>query len=285
VKPANVLFDEAGVARLADFGVAHLGDLSATATAGVIGTIAYMSPEQREGRPATPESDLYAVGAILFEMLTGERPRAHDDTASATRPSGAHRDLDPRHDAIVLRFLAREPGARLRDAFTARSALVALPWPDVVQPAAPRSRELVPSERPQSGRADLSADGTGFDRWMERPFSYVPLDERSKARASAFARAGHAALQGILRVDRDAGLLWIDPARGRPLQAALTTAQLAELRAALAALHAAGVAHGRIDRAHVLIDEDGAPLLRFTSDCDATATVHRDRLALARLAE
>src|SRR6202040_1575115 len=73
VKPANVLFDDAGVARLGDFGVAHLGDLSTTATAGVIGTLAYMSPEQREGRPATAESDVYAVGAILFEMLAGGR--------------------------------------------------------------------------------------------------------------------------------------------------------------------------------------------------------------------
>lgn len=74
VKPANVLFDDAGVARLADFGVAHLGDRSATATAGVIGTVRYMSPEQREGRPATAESDVFVVGALLFEMLTGEVP-------------------------------------------------------------------------------------------------------------------------------------------------------------------------------------------------------------------
>src|SRR5206468_3801550 len=65
VKPSNVLFDAIGASRLSDFGAAHLGDLSTTATAGAIGTFAYMSPEQRLGRPATIASDLYAVGAIL----------------------------------------------------------------------------------------------------------------------------------------------------------------------------------------------------------------------------
>ena len=75
VKPANVLFDEAGGARLSDFGVAHLGDVSTTATAGVFGTLAYMSPEQREGRPATARSDVFAAGTMLREMLTGDRSR------------------------------------------------------------------------------------------------------------------------------------------------------------------------------------------------------------------
>src|SRR5262249_30673821 len=69
VNPAHVLLDEAGGAYLADFGVAHLGDASATATAGVIGTIRFMAPEQRLGEPATPRSDLYAVGVILGDLL------------------------------------------------------------------------------------------------------------------------------------------------------------------------------------------------------------------------
>ena len=284
VKPANVLFDEAGVTRLGDFGVAHLGDLSATATAGVIGTLAYMSPEQREGRPATAQSDVYAVGAILFEMLTGERP-GPDGGAGAALPSGAHRDLDARHDEVVLRLIARDPAARPAEAFTARRALLSLSWPSKNQPAAPRPRERTPSERPQGGRADVAADGTGFDRWIGRPFEHASLDERSKARASAFARAGHASLQGVLRVDRESHRIWLEPAKGRPLVGSLTPSQLGELRAALEALHSAGVAHGQVDRAHVLIDDTGAPLLRFTPTCDPTSTVDRDRLALTRLAE
>jgi serine/threonine-protein kinase len=149
----------------------------------------------------------------------------------------------------------------------------------------PRSREQVPSVRPQAGRADLSPDGTGVDRWIERRFEHVPLDARAKERASAFARAGHPALQAVLRVDRDTDRIWLEPASGRPLAAPLTAAQLADLRAALDALHAAGIAHGHVDRAHVLVGDDGAPLLRFAAAADPTATPDRDRLALARLAE
>ncbi len=297
VKPANVLFDDAGVTRLSDFGVAHLGDLSATATAGVIGTLAYMSPEQREGRPATAESDTYAVGAILFEMLAGERPGpdgiadgapaagdVQGSVAVVSRPSGTHRDLDARHDEVVLRMIARDPAMRPADAFTARRALLALPWPSAIQPAAPRARERAPSQRPQAGRADLLPDGTGFDRWIQRPFEHALLDDRSKARASAFARAGHSALQGILRVDRKEGRIWLEHTAGAsPLSGSLTAPQLAQLREALDALHAAGVAHGQVDRDHILIDASGAPRLRFTASCDATATIDRDRLALARL--
>ena len=66
VKPSNVLFDAVGAPKLADFGAAHLGDLSSTVTAGAIGTISYMSPEQRLGRKASVASDLYSVGALLY---------------------------------------------------------------------------------------------------------------------------------------------------------------------------------------------------------------------------
>lgn len=282
VKPANVLFDDLGVTRLGDFGVAHLGDLSTTATAGVIGTLAYMSPEQREGRPATPESDEYSVGAILFEMLTGARP-GPDGDAAATRPSGVHRDLDARHDDVVLRMLARDPTARHGGALAARRALFALHWPGTNQPAAPLTRARAMNAPPQAGRADLDAGGGGYDRWLERPFEHVPLDDRSKARAAAFARVGHPALQAILRIDRASARIWLERPKGRPPSGPLTPAQLADLRAAVDALHAAGIAHGDIDERHLVIDDAGALVLRFTPLPAPTATIDRDRLALARL--
>ena len=284
VKPANVLFDDAGVARLADFGVAHLGDLSATATAGVIGTLAYMSPEQREGKPATVQSDVYAVGAILFEMLTGERLRSNETLAAGARPSAAHRDLDARHDDVVLRMIDQAPHVRPIDAFAARRALLALPWPDAIEPAAPRAMAQAKSDHPQPGRADLLADGTGFDRWVERPFEHVPLDERALARAQAFARASHRAIQTILRVDRESSRIWLERLDGHALDGELTNRQAASLEQGLAALHSAGIAHGHVDRAHVVIDESGSAILRFTPHCDPTSTADRDRLALARLA-
>src|SRR5204863_212692 len=93
----------AGVTRLGDFGVAHLGDLSTTATAGVIGTLAYMRPEQREGRPATVKSDIFGVGVLLRGMLTAERPLPH--RPPRTGPIGIPRRrraaLDRLHQAGV----------------------------------------------------------------------------------------------------------------------------------------------------------------------------------------
>lgn len=284
VKPANVLFDDAGVTRLGDFGVAHLGDLSATATAGVIGTLGYMSPEQREGRPASVASDLYGVGALLWEMLTLEPPNAgRDETTSRVRPSGVHRDLDARHDEVVLAFLAHDPARRPADAFAARDVLRALPWPDTLetvrppQPAAPRSL------RGEDVRL-VEVDGVAYDRLLGRSISVVPLDETSLARASAFARADHPALQTVLRVDRSGGVIWLAAVRGAPLSSALGVPQMTVLREALGRLHAIGEIHGMVDRDHVFVDGEGRVTLAFAPRPAPGHTADIDRLALAALA-
>ena len=76
LKPSNVLFDEAGEPRVADFGLAKLGTSDLTATGAVMGTPAYMCPEQAEGRTkfVGPQADVWALGVILYEALTGRRP-------------------------------------------------------------------------------------------------------------------------------------------------------------------------------------------------------------------
>jgi serine/threonine protein kinase len=278
IKPANVLFDAAGVARLADFGAAHLGDLSATATAGVIGTRAYMSPEQREGRPATVGSDLFGIGVLLREMLTGERPSL--DEAPRIRPSGAHRDLDARHDEVVLRFT----DARYPDASSAMRALRELPWPSTVERVAPVAvAESAPSVRPPATRLEIALDGKTSDRLIGRPIDTYLLTPRSLARAAAFARASDATLQTVLRVDREGDAIWFEPPRGRPLDRPLAPSERAILGSALDALHACGVAHGCVCRDHVFVDVTGEVTLRFVADCDATSTTDLDRLGLARL--
>jgi serine/threonine-protein kinase len=285
VKPANVLFDDAGVTRLGDFGVAHLGDLSATATAGVIGTLGYMSPEQREGRAASVRSDIYGVGAMLWEMLTGERPEAASTGATLrTRPSGIHRDLDTRHDTLVLSFLAADPAGRPEDAFAARRALGAVRWPSTIEPAAAPRVERTKSEHPTALRLAMNPDGTAIDRWLERRVVTLPLDPAALARASAFARADHPALQAVLRVDREARLIWLAAVRGAPPAGKLSPAQVGTLREALVRLHEIGELHGAVDAAHVLVDEAGAVVLAFTATPDASATADLDRLGLARLA-
>ena len=285
VKPANVLFDEAGVTRLGDFGVAHLSDLSATATAGVIGTLGYMSPEQREGRPATVRSDLFGVGAMLWEMLTGERPEARmDESHERTRPSGVHRDLDARHDAAVFALLAEDPAHRPADAFVARQMLRGLKWPATIERVSiPRPRPKMPSERPSGVRLLPDESGGEIDQWLGRKVVSVPLDAASLARASLFARADHAALQPVLRVDRLGGAIWLAIPRGAPLTTRLDRAQTALVREAIDRLHELGHAHGAIDAAHVLVDELGGVTLAFAPAPGPTATFDLDRLALARL--
>ena len=281
VKPANVLFDDAGGARLSDFGVAHLGDVSTTATAGVFGTLAYMSPEQREGRPATAQSDVFAAGTILREMLTAERPMP--GRLPRARPSDAHGELDARHDAIVARLAAVDPAERPVDAFEARSALLALPWPAALDTVARRpGAERQPSTRPLAGRLQLGLDGTVLDTWTGRRIERVPSSPQALARARAFARADNPALQTVLRVDHEEGVIWLEAARGRPLDRALADSERSHLESALEALHVAGTAHGHVDAAHVLVDDSGV-VLRFEVEQEPTATIDRDRLALARL--
>jgi serine/threonine-protein kinase len=280
VKPANVLFDEAGGARLSDFGVAHLGDVSTTATAGVFGTLAYMSPEQRAGRPATPRSDLYAVGILLREMITGERPVA-DRTASVL-PSDAHGQLSAQHDAVVLRLATNDPAERPADAFEARSTLLSLVWPATVDARTAQPKvERRSSSRPRPGRLEVTPEGVR-DAWTGRTVERVALNGAVLARARAFALADHPALQAVLRVDPEESTLWLEALRDAELDRPLEPQERSSLAGALAALHAAGGVHGRVDAAHVVVGDPG-PRLRFESELDPTATVDRDWLALSRL--
>src|SRR5581483_4972010 len=79
IKPQNIFFTATSRAKLGDFGVAHLQDLGATQTAGFVGTLAYMSPEQISGAPLTFAADVYGLGVTLFQALTGRLPFAGPD--------------------------------------------------------------------------------------------------------------------------------------------------------------------------------------------------------------
>lgn len=295
VKPTNVLFDEVGTTYLSDFGAAHLGDLSSTATAGAIGTFAYMSPEQRIGRPATLASDLYGVGAVLFELLTGRAPEPAQGGLLREAPSSLNADLTAAHDAVVARLLEEDPKLRPADAFEARRALQSLAWPERIPdqqraPQAPASERSAESAEDRLGPAHEAGDGRDaalrrHDAWIGRDVLVLPLDEETLPRARAFARAGHAALPAILRVDKAEAEIWVAAPAGRALSdepRALSPGQLARLREALEALHAAEGAHGCVDAAHLYI-HDGDITLAYPRSRPEGDLVELDRAALARL--
>ncbi|HEX3966012.1 MAG TPA: protein kinase [Trebonia sp.] len=135
IKPANVLVTSGGQVKVLDFGIARMAHSAGlTQTGTLIGTAEYLSPEQAAGQPAGPPADLYAVGCVLYEMLTGAPPFTADSPAALVYrhvhdqpvPPSAHRQgLPPQVDGLVLRLLAKDPAARPGSAAAARAALLA----------------------------------------------------------------------------------------------------------------------------------------------------------------
>jgi len=135
IKPGNILLGDDGRTRVFDFGIARTsGSAGLTEISTVIGTAAYLSPEQAAGEPAGPPADLYSVGCVLDEMLTGSPPFAaetpvallhlhvHDDPAA---PSARRPEVSDALDAAVLHLLAKDPSARPATADEARRELLA----------------------------------------------------------------------------------------------------------------------------------------------------------------
>jgi len=126
LKPQNVLIDDEGRVRVADFGIARAGENSdITATGSVMGTAQYISPEQAQGKETTPRSDIYSIGVILYEELTGRVPFQGDSAVAVAlkqvseaprRPSAINPNVPPALDAVVMRALAKDPDARFTDA-------------------------------------------------------------------------------------------------------------------------------------------------------------------------
>ncbi|GAC1362634.1 MAG: hypothetical protein NVSMB47_14670 [Polyangiales bacterium] len=231
VKPANVLLDEVGGAYLADFGVAHLGDASVTATAGLLGTVRWMSPEQKLGVAATAKSDVYAVGLVLAEML-GVRV----ETIGAEVPVEV---------ASLLRAWLDDDPATRPDATTARAALAAVVWPDRAFARTPSARAPAPSLRPTGERFVPLGDGRQRDVLLDRDeWLVAPLDPRV-ALVRAMSAVVDATLPTVLGVHSSTGALRVEALDGARVDS-LDAREADALAATLHRLHEAGAAHGDV---------------------------------------
>jgi serine/threonine-protein kinase len=125
IKPHNVLIDQDGRVRVTDFGIARAGTSDITETGSVMGTAQYLSPEQAQGRPVDERADLYAIGIVLYELLTGQVPFDADSPVTVALkqvsempvpPAELVPAISPAIDAVVLHALEKDPDRRWQNA-------------------------------------------------------------------------------------------------------------------------------------------------------------------------
>jgi predicted Ser/Thr protein kinase len=125
IKPHNVIVDDEGRAKVTDFGIARAGASDMTETGSIMGTAQYLSPEQAQGLPVDARSDLYSIGVVLYELLTGRPPFDAESpvtialkqvSATPVPPRELIAAVPPALEAVTMRALRKEPAERFQDA-------------------------------------------------------------------------------------------------------------------------------------------------------------------------
>ena len=188
IKPQNIMLTPEGTAKVTDFGIAKgLADVTLTEAGFGMGTVHYISPEQARGEPATPASDLYAVGVMLYELLTGVLPFTGDSTVGIALKHVQEPPLSPKRlnaaiptplASITMRALAKEPGERFTDARQMAAALA--DWQHW------RDRRVAP---PPDTRARRGVAAAGRGAAVAAPV--MPLvQQRTASRGGGSSRGG-----------------------------------------------------------------------------------------------
>jgi eukaryotic-like serine/threonine-protein kinase len=167
VKPHNILIAPRGQAKLVDFGIAHTAGVAGNTDAGsVFGTAHYLAPEQVQGQPASPTTDVYSLGVVLYEMATGHPPfdgqtaveiATKHVSAAPEPPSIVNPTVPPRLEQAILHALSKDPARRPRSgAELARELLQAdemLDRPTMQVPRSPGAPPRAAPQRPAPQRA------------------------------------------------------------------------------------------------------------------------------------
>ncbi len=201
VKPANLLLDAHDRLAVGDFGIARLADdTHMTQTGQVLGTAAYLSPEQALGQPATAASDRYALAVVAYELLTGQRPFAGGPVTAQARqhvedepapPSQADPELPPAIDAPFARGLAKDAGDRPHTAIgfveeieRAFDGPVATESTRAMAPVVPIAPLAPPAAPSAGGRPREPASSPAAQREPTPPAAVAPVRERHEPAAA-----------------------------------------------------------------------------------------------------
>lgn len=213
VKPANIRIDEDGRARIMDFGIAHLQSSSITRTGQMVGTPAYMAPEQVSGGVVSAQSDIFSAGAVMYELFTGRKPFEGESLQSVFYKIVSQPPLDfsvvapalpPALNTIVMHALAKDPDARYATATEMAGDLSAV--------------------RAELDRASSTARGPSLNASIATGLSTRATRPIQAPRARSHLAIGIAA--GVVLIAAAAGIVWKirAPAATAPTAAAMNPA-------------------------------------------------------------
>ncbi|MFR9753358.1 Stk1 family PASTA domain-containing Ser/Thr kinase [Nocardia sp. 004] len=212
MKPANIMLNRVGAVKVMDFGIARaIADSSnpMTQTAAVIGTAQYLSPEQARGETVDARSDVYSVGCVLFEILTGEPPFTGDSPIAVAYqhvredprlPSHVHSGVPRELDSVVLKAMSKNPANRYQSAAEMRADLIRVlggqkPSAPMVLTDEDRTTILGPTQHdPHSHHTIERDDDTA---------------EQDPAEPSTPSRIGYIALGVVAAIAVVLGLFWV----------------------------------------------------------------------------
>lgn len=187
LKPSNLMLTKQGAAKVLDFGIAKFGEAALTKAGTIIGTPSYLSPEQAGGRRLDARSDIFSLGAVLYELVTGERAFPGESTTSIVYkilneepipPIAIEPSLPPGLDAVVRKAIAKDPNQRFQNCEEMREALkncrsVVLPLPDRAQPVSESTAQIRALTATRNKFIAASAAGVvvliGIGVWQLRP--------------------------------------------------------------------------------------------------------------------